>query len=77
VVGEFLAYADYALMFRKNDPEFAEVVERAFHKLSGQAGDRCHLRPLVPEAIAVGSASEHADESASGTTVQGTGLRSD
>jgi len=35
VVGEFLTYADYALMLRKDDPEFAEVVERAFHNLSG------------------------------------------
>ena len=35
VVGEFLTYADYALMFRKDDPEFAEVVERAFHHLAG------------------------------------------
>ncbi len=35
VVGDFLTYADYALMFRKNDPDFNEVVERAFHKLAG------------------------------------------
>ena len=35
VVGEFLTYADYALMFRKNEPEFAEVIERAFHHLAG------------------------------------------
>jgi glutamate/aspartate transport system substrate-binding protein len=35
VVGDFLTYADYALMFRKEDPEFAEVVERAFRKLAG------------------------------------------
>ena len=35
VVGDFLTYADYALMFRRGDPEFAEVVERAFHRLSG------------------------------------------
>jgi ABC-type amino acid transport substrate-binding protein len=35
VVGDFLTYADYALMFGKDDPEFAEVVERAFHKLAG------------------------------------------
>jgi glutamate/aspartate transport system substrate-binding protein len=35
VVGDFLTYADYALMYRKDDPEFAEVVERAFHKLAG------------------------------------------
>ncbi|MBL8416234.1 MAG: amino acid ABC transporter substrate-binding protein [Propionivibrio sp.] len=35
VVGDFLTYADYALMFRKDDPQFAEVVERTFTKLSG------------------------------------------
>jgi len=34
VVGDFLTYADYALMFRKDDPEFAQVVERAFVKLA-------------------------------------------
>jgi len=35
VIGEFLTYADYALMYRKDDADFAEVVERAFHKLAG------------------------------------------
>ena len=35
VVGHFLTYADYALMLRKEDLEFAEAVERAFHKLAG------------------------------------------
>lgn len=35
VVGDFLTYDPYALMLRKDDPEFAEVVERAFHKLAG------------------------------------------
>ena len=35
VVGDFLTYADYALAMRKDDPEFAEVVERAFHRLAG------------------------------------------
>lgn len=35
VVGERLTYADYGLMFRKNDPDFAEVVERAFQRLAG------------------------------------------
>jgi glutamate/aspartate transport system substrate-binding protein len=35
VVGDFLTYADYALMLRKDDPEFAAVVERAFHTLAG------------------------------------------
>jgi len=35
IVGEYLTYADYALMFRKDDPDFAEVVAGAFRKLAG------------------------------------------
>ena len=35
VVGEFLTYADYALMFRKDDADLKDVVERAFNRLSG------------------------------------------
>ena len=35
VVGDFLTYADYALTVRKDDPEFAEVVNNAFRGLSG------------------------------------------
>jgi glutamate/aspartate transport system substrate-binding protein len=51
VVGDFLTYADYALMFRKDDPDFAEVVERAFHKLSGSREivaiyERWFVKPL-------------------------------
>jgi ABC-type amino acid transport substrate-binding protein len=51
VVGDFLTYADYALMFRRDDPQFAEVVERAFAKLSGSRTigaiyDKWFIRPL-------------------------------
>ena len=51
VVGDFLTYADYALMYRRNDPEFAEVVDRAFHRLSGSREilaiyERWFLKPL-------------------------------
>jgi glutamate/aspartate transport system substrate-binding protein len=51
VVGEFLTYADYALMLRKDDPEFTEVVERAFHRLAGSREivaiyDRWFVKPL-------------------------------
>jgi glutamate/aspartate transport system substrate-binding protein len=35
VVGDFLTYADYALMYRRDDPDLAEVVERAFARLAG------------------------------------------
>jgi glutamate/aspartate transport system substrate-binding protein len=34
VVGEFLSYDPYGIMFRKNDPQLAEVVKRAFHDLA-------------------------------------------
>jgi glutamate/aspartate transport system substrate-binding protein len=51
VVGDFLTYADYALMFRKDDADFAEVVDRAFHRLSGSREilaiyERWFLKPL-------------------------------
>ena len=34
VVGDFLTFDPYALMFRKDDPDFAEVVEQAFQQLA-------------------------------------------
>jgi glutamate/aspartate transport system substrate-binding protein len=34
VVGEYLSYDPYGIMYRKDDPAFAEVVERTFHKLA-------------------------------------------
>jgi ABC-type amino acid transport substrate-binding protein len=51
VVGDFLTYADYALTMRKDDPEFSEVVERAFHNLAGSREivaiyERWFLKPL-------------------------------
>jgi glutamate/aspartate transport system substrate-binding protein len=51
VVGEFLTYADYALMLRKDDAEFAEVVERAFARLAGSREivaiyEKWFLKPL-------------------------------
>jgi glutamate/aspartate transport system substrate-binding protein len=51
VVGDFLTYADYALMMRKGDPEFAEVVERAFRNLAGKREivaiyERWFMKPL-------------------------------
>jgi ABC-type amino acid transport substrate-binding protein len=51
VVGEFLTYADYALMLRKDDPEFAAVVELAFARLAGSREivaiyEKWFLKPL-------------------------------
>jgi glutamate/aspartate transport system substrate-binding protein len=34
VVGEFLSYDPYGIMFRKGDPQLAELVQRAFHDLA-------------------------------------------
>ena len=38
VVGDFLTYADYALMFRRQDADFAEVVKEAFDRM-GRSGE--------------------------------------
>ncbi|MFO1424418.1 MAG: amino acid ABC transporter substrate-binding protein [Candidatus Competibacteraceae bacterium] len=51
VVGDFLTYADYALMFRHDDAEFAKVVQQAFERLAGSGEIRAiyrrwFLRPL-------------------------------
>jgi glutamate/aspartate transport system substrate-binding protein len=34
VVGDFLSYELYALMYRKDDPDFADVVDRAFRRIA-------------------------------------------
>ena len=34
MVGEYLSYDPYGLMFRKDDPQFAAVVERTFRRIA-------------------------------------------
>jgi glutamate/aspartate transport system substrate-binding protein len=51
VVGDFLTYADYALAIPKDDGDYAEVVERAFHRLAGSREivaiyERWFVKPL-------------------------------
>jgi len=41
VAGDYLSYDPYGIMFRKGDPQLADVVERAFHKLGSN-------RDLIP-----------------------------
>ena len=58
VVGEFVTYADYALMLRREDPEFAEVVGRAFERMASSAEilaiyRKWFLRPL-PSGVTLG-----------------------
>lgn len=67
VVGDFLTYADYALMLRKDDPEFAAVVERAFVNLAGSREivaiyEKWFLKPL-PSGVRLNLAmSPHLEE---------------
>lgn len=44
VVGDFLTYADYALMFRRGDAEFAEVVRQAFDRMAASGEIRAIYR---------------------------------
>lgn len=44
VVGDLLTYADYALMFRRGDAEFAEVVNQAFERMAGTGEVRAIYR---------------------------------
>lgn len=44
VVGELLTYADYALMFRRGDAEFAEVVNLAFERMARTGETRAIYR---------------------------------
>ena len=44
VVGDFLTYADYALTLRRDDPDFAEVIDQAFEYLSGSGEIRAIYR---------------------------------
>ena len=44
VVGDFLTYADYALMFRRGDAEFAEVVNQAFERMARSGETRAIYR---------------------------------
>jgi len=36
VVGDYLSYDPYGIMFRKDDPQFADVVDRTFRRLAEQ-----------------------------------------
>jgi ABC-type amino acid transport substrate-binding protein len=44
VVGDFITYADYALMFRRGDAEFAELVQQAFDRMTASGEIRAIYR---------------------------------
>jgi ABC-type amino acid transport substrate-binding protein len=55
VVGEFLSYADYALMFRRGDPEFAEVVNQAFQRMATSGETRAIYRRWFEQRLPHGA----------------------
>jgi ABC-type amino acid transport substrate-binding protein len=55
VVGDFLTYADYALMFRRGDAEFDEVVRQAFDHMAGSGEIRAIYRKWFQRPLPSGA----------------------
>lgn len=55
VVGELLTYADYALMFRRGDAEFAEVVNQAFERMATSGETRAIYRRWFEQRLPDGA----------------------
>jgi glutamate/aspartate transport system substrate-binding protein len=55
VVGDFLTYADYALMFRRDDPEFDEIVRAAFDRMAGSGEIRAIYRKWFERPLPSGA----------------------
>ena len=55
VVGDFLTYADYALMFRRGDAEFAEVVNQAFERMAQSGETRAIYRRWFQQRLPDGA----------------------
>lgn len=54
VVGDFLTYADYALTMRRDDPDFAAVIEQGFERLSGSREIRAIYRRWFQQPLPSG-----------------------
>jgi ABC-type amino acid transport substrate-binding protein len=55
VVGDFLTYADYALMFRRGDAEFADVVRQAFDRMAASGEIRAIYRKWFERPLPSGA----------------------
>ena len=55
VVGDLLTYADYALMFRRGDAEFAEVVNQAFQRMAKSGETRAIYRRWFEQRLPDGA----------------------
>jgi len=62
VVGDFLSYDPYGIMFRKDDLQLAEVVKRAFHDLAEDGEiERQYKRWFLQRLPGSGSAAQSLD----------------
>ena len=62
VVGEFLSYDPYGIMFRRNDPQLAELVKRAFHDLAEDGEiERQYKRWFLQRLPGAGTAGQSLD----------------
>ena len=55
VVGDFLTYADYALMFRRGDAEFDEIVRQAFDRMAASGEIRAIYRKWFQRPLPSGA----------------------
>jgi ABC-type amino acid transport substrate-binding protein len=55
VVGDFLTYADYALMFRRDDAEFEGVVRQAFDRMAASGEIRAIYRKWFQQPLPAGA----------------------
>jgi glutamate/aspartate transport system substrate-binding protein len=55
VVGDLLTYADYALMFRRGDAEFASVVNQAFERMAQSGETRAIYRRWFEQRLPDGA----------------------
>ena len=55
VVGDLLSYADYALMFRRDDAEFAEVINQAFERMAKSGETRAIYRRWFEQRLPDGA----------------------
>jgi glutamate/aspartate transport system substrate-binding protein len=62
VVGEYLSYDPYGLVYRRDDPAFAAVVERTFTRIGKRATARRALQQVVPAPAADRRDAEFTDE---------------
>ena len=71
VIGDYLSYDPYGIMFRKGEPQLAAVVERTFRKLGYQSRPDSALQQMVRRAAADRREAQRRDLAATRGSLQG------